>query len=161
MIAGVLVVLGLLCLCGGGAGVWLYLRGRDDAGEAIGSYRAATSARGHKDAFRPPSGATYRVGEAELLSPRELDRTLFQQFIGRDLGAEQKLDAIAGTARVDLFQDGGAASLTRVVIDLDRDGSADEVWTVSGDRVRRAISQADDGQLDRTARWEDELWIIE
>lgn len=151
--------LGLLCACGGAFGAWFYFRG--DGEEAIGSYRAATSARGHKDPFRAPAGASYRIGEAEVLAPRALDTKIFSEHIGRDLGAEQRLDAIAGPARVDLFQEGGSPAVNRLVIDLDRDGQADEVWSVSGTRVRRSISTADDGKLDRSCRWEDNLWIIE
>lgn len=158
-IAGGAAGLALLCACGGGLGWFLYSRG--DTSEKVSTWRAATSGRGHKDLFHAPDGSLVHFGGGEIVGPTALDLDLYGRFVGRDLGAPELLDAVPGPHRVDVFQDADHGSVSKIVIDLDRDGSADEVWTVEVMHVTRKVSMSDDGNLDASFHWSDKLWVFD
>lgn len=99
----------------------------------------------------PPAAAlTARPASADSAPLRELDRRVIELF-GRDLGSEKMKDVLRSGPKINVYQDIGKTSPNRVKIDLDRDESDDEKWTIDGAAVVREVSPADDGRY--LERW--------
>ena len=150
-------VLALLCAGVIAAGAWALLS--SGAGEQLSRGRAASSGKGHKDGWSAPSGYSWSENSASILTLRPMDSEIITRFVGRDLGAAAREDAIPGAARVDLFQDAPATTLTRVEVDADRDGLLDERWEVDGAYVIRNLSPGGDGDFSERYKLRDGLWL--
>jgi hypothetical protein len=85
---------------------------------------------------------------------RPVDTLLFSVFEGR--GPPPGKDLLPEGPRVDL-EPGPERGIGRV--DLDRDGSWDEVWTIGNDELTREFSPNDDGKLTERAEWQGGHWV--
>ena len=162
-IVGGVAIVALMCGCAGVVGGFLYVRsGSGDGAEVeewVATRRAALSQKGHNDPFHAPDGAEVHINQSAAVGPSERDNDILRQM-GRALGAAEADDVLPDQPwRLDLFQDDGAASVTRASVDLDRDGHADELWKVEGTRIRRAVSTADDENYDQMWLWQNGLWL--
>ncbi|MCA9666932.1 MAG: hypothetical protein KC503_15140 [Myxococcales bacterium] len=98
------------------------------------------------------------AGDNSNLIARAVDLSIMR-YVGKDLGAKKIKDALKGMPyKVNLYQDKDATTLSRVKIDLDRDGTWDEVWKVEGSKVKRKASPADDGNYTDKYRWTGNGW---
>ncbi len=94
---------------------------------------ASTQASAQANAAPPvlatgATGATDAVGTAL----RPMDREILAALAKAAPGAKLK-DALRGKPyKVDLYRDDGSATVNRLKIDLDRDGTWDEKWDVEG-----------------------------
>lgn len=162
-IVGGCAVLALLCGCAGVVGAYLYHRaGGGDGAEMeewVATRRAALSQKGHHDPFHAPDGAEVHINQSAAMGPSARDNEILG-LLSRNLGGAEQDDVVPDQEyRVDLFQEGGAGSVTRVSVDLDRDGHPDELWKIEGTRVRRAVSSADDENYDQMWLWQNGLWL--
>jgi hypothetical protein len=62
---------------------------------------------------------------------------------------------------VNLYRDGVGSTIDRVKIDLDRDGTWDEMWSVEGDDIRRQVAPDDDERYTRSTRLHADAWVAE
>lgn len=133
---------------GGGLGEWLAVR------------RAALSHKLHSNPWKAPAGHEVHINQSQAMGPSARDTEILNELIGRRLPGPEALDVLPQRAwAVNLYQDPSATSVSRVTVDLDRDGNADEQWTVEGTRVRRQVSTADDGRYDQSWLWQNGLWL--
>ena len=167
-IAGGIIGLVLVCGCAGGLSAVLVFGGAGEQGggeggeglkERMAIRWAALSHKFHSDPFSAPSGSTVHINQSQAMGPRPLDETIINELLPKDLGAAEALDVLPGDVQVNLYQDDGAPRVTRVTLDLDRDGKLDELWKVEGSRVRRAVSTADDEGYDQMWLWQNGLWL--
>ncbi len=78
---------------------------------------------------------------------------------GKDLGAKKKKDVSKGKPfKINVYQDGGKATVNRVKVDLDRDGKWDEKWTFDGDKIKRKVSPNDDENYSDKYKWVNGAW---
>ncbi len=86
---------------------------------------------------------------------RPLDRQILE-LVGKNM---QVFDALPGEpVKVSLVQQGRRKKITRVEVDLDRDNSSDERWTLMG-KIRRRVSPDDDGKFSEEWELKDDKWV--
>lgn len=166
-IAGGIIGLVLICGCAGGLSAYLLWGGAGEGGgegggtleERLAIRWAAVSHKFHSDPFSAPSGSIVHINQSQAMGARAIDETIINEQLPRNLGSTEALDVIPGDAAVNLYQDAGAPAVSRVSIDLDRDGKADELWKVEGTRVRRAVSTGDNEDYDQMWLWQNGLWL--
>lgn len=160
VVAG-LVFMAMSCACLGVLGFFVLGEGEDGGtGEWFAIRRAALSHKGHRDPFSAPDGAVVHIQQSEVLTLREMDLDLMPRIINKGVGAPELLDVYPTRAyRVDIYQDNGDEIVSRVTIDLDRDGKLDEQWKVEGLRVRRALSTRDDENYDQMWLYQNDVWL--
>ena len=162
-IAGGIIGLVLVCGCAGGLSAYVFWGGAGSEGgdlaERLAIRRAPLSHKSHTDPFSAPAGSVVHINQGQAEGPTELHVTILNEQLPRDLGGPEALDVLEGAAAVNLYQDPGAATVSRVTLDLDRDGKIDEMWKVEGTRVRRAVSSSDNDEYDETWLWQNGLWL--
>lgn len=169
-IVGGVILLIAFCGCVGGVAGVLYWRagegeseaerGDEDVGEWLAIRRAALSHKVHNDPFSAPAGHEVHLGQSEVVGPTARDTELLDNVLPGALTGPELLDALPDRPyAVNLYQDPGATTISRLTLDLDRDGKLDEQWRVEGTRVRRVISTNDDENYDQTWLWQGGLWM--
>ncbi len=99
--------------------------------------------------------------DAATAQARPVDRVVLG-FRDRALGADRLTDVAAGSPyQVDVYQDVGHATATRVDVDLDRDARWDERVTFEPGLVLRRVASEDDERYDLTFRWDGSGWVPE
>lgn len=104
------------------------------------------------DEPKEPEAAPPRPAPKVPLRP--VDELLIAVFEGRGVSPGQNL--MPDGPRVDLSEERNG-SLARV--DLDRDGSWDEVWSIRLDEIVRYVSPQDDGELTDRYSWMNGEWV--
>lgn len=92
---------------------------------------------------------------------RPLDARVFVlEGSNLDGRAEVEITTARDPYQVVAFVDPGATSVSRVHVDLDRDGSVDEIWGFEGrGLIRRQVSPDDDGTYADTFVWSTGRWV--
>lgn len=90
--------------------------------------------------------------------------------VDRDILAWRKTAAITGEKakdvfpgkpyKVDGYKDEGKTGVSRVKVDLDRDGKWDEKWDFEGDKVKRKVAPADDENYQQEFRLDGDHWRV-
>lgn len=107
-----------------------------------------------------PAPGPAAVGPEGRQPLRELD-TLILQRVAQGIGGKKEKDAFRdSSAKVNLYQDQGQASVNRAKVDLDRDDKWDEKWTLSGDKVKRQVAPGDDGDFAVEYRLRAGAWVL-
>ncbi len=169
-IVGAVTLFIALCACAGGVGGLLWWRASETEDEAaraeqgVGEWlavrQAALSHKVHNDPFSAPSGHEVHINQSEVLGPSSRDTLILNDLLSRRLSGPEALDVLPDQGfAANLYQEDGAGSVTRVTLDLDRDGKLDEQWKVEGTRVRRAVSTKDDETYDQMWLWQNGLWL--
>ncbi len=169
IIGGVIL---LFALCGGVGiiGGVLYWRTRppeteaaraqEDLGEWLAIKQATLSHKVHTDPFSAPAGAEVHINQSEVTGPSARDTEIINELLPRRLSGPEQQDVLPDSKwAINLYQEPGANAVTRLTLDLDRDGMLDEQWKVEGTRVRRAVSTKDDGTYDQMWLWQNGLWL--
>lgn len=120
---------------------------QEQAGKAAGGATAEREAASHTAGVE---------GQAALLP---VHRWLLGQAT-RNLGAAKEKDATRGQPfKVNLYQDSGAATVTRAKVDLDRDDKWDEKWTFATDGISRKVAPGDDEVYSESYAWDGSGWV--
>jgi hypothetical protein len=139
----------------GAAGVYLALH-RAPAQHVLVPAPAAPAQPSRERTPPPPTPApvpapTPTAAPAPVAAPQTPDglRPMDQEilaFVHAGMSGDKLTDAFPRKPyKVNLYRDGGGAGVSRLKIDLDRDGKWDEKWTLAPDgRVKRQVAPADD-----------------
>ncbi|MEL6342518.1 MAG: hypothetical protein AAFV53_05255 [Myxococcota bacterium] len=80
-------------------------------------------------------------------------------YVGKDLGSNKVKDARPGKPyKINLYQDDGNSTVNRAKVDLDRDDTWDEKWTISGDQIKKQIAPNDDENYTVEQVWNGSSW---
>ncbi len=90
---------------------------------------------------------------------RPVDRDILAWRKTATVTGDKAKDVFPGKPyKVDGYKDEGKPGISRVKVDLDRDGKWDEKWDFEGDKVKRKVAPADDENYQQEFRLEGEAW---
>jgi hypothetical protein len=92
---------------------------------------------------------------------RPVDRDILAWRKTATMTGDKAKDVFPGKPyKVDGYKDEGKTGVSRVKVDLDRDGKWDEKWDFDGDKVKRKVAPADDENYQQEFRLEGEAWRV-
>lgn len=90
---------------------------------------------------------------------RPVDRDILAWRKTAVMSGDKVKDVFPGKPyKVDAYKDEGKSGVSRVKIDLDRDGKWDEKWDFEGDKVKRKVAPADDENYQLELRLDGDHW---
>lgn len=90
---------------------------------------------------------------------RPVDRDVLAWRKTATITGDKAKDVLPGKPyKVDGYKDEGKTGISRVKIDLDRDGKWDEKWDFDGDKVKRKVAPADDENYQQEFRLDGDHW---
>ncbi len=90
---------------------------------------------------------------------RPVDRDILAWRKTASIGGDKAKDVFPGKPyKVDAYKDEGKTGISRVKVDLDRDGKWDEKWDFDGDKVKRKVAPADDENYQLELRLDGDHW---
>jgi len=110
----------------------------------------------------PPAPGPEADAPGDLQPLRPMDTKIIAKIHAGISGKKEK-DPWSKNWKVNLYSDSGDGQVTRLKIDIDRDGKWDEKWTIeeAGAKVKRKVSSGDDDTLyDREYRLRGRKWAV-